>query len=137
MKADCPVCNHTFEGDTSLSVALALSQHLKSLPDDPRHIAELSKLMEQIDREVNFAMTTAKDDSAIRKLLYDKCTNLDPHLQTLYHYAVSHLTIAIDISREMMLQCGDQSRVSEQRKARALWLNLKEALLVVERKFTR
>lgn len=135
MKADCPVCNHTCEGDTSLSVALALSQHMKSLPDDSLHIAELSKLMEQIDREVTFAVTTAQDDSAINKLLYDKCTGLDSRLQTLYLYATSHLTIAVQASRVMLLECGDVATVREQKAAKRLWGNLREALIVAERVF--
>ena len=112
MKADCPVCKHTCEGDTSLSVALSLSQHMKSLPDDSRHMKELSKVVEQIDREVTFAVTTAQDDSATRKLLYDKCASLSTRLQTLHLYATSHLALAIQASRDMLLECGDKAGVS-------------------------
>lgn len=135
MKADCPVCNHTCEGDTSLSVALALLQHTKALPDDSRHIAEMAKLMEQLDREISFALTTAHDDSAIRELLYDKCSGLDARLQTLYLYATSHLAIAVQASRDMLLECGDAATLREQKALKRLWGNLRESLLVAERNF--
>jgi len=135
MKIDCPACNHTCQGDTSLSVALALADHMKSLPTDPRHMEELSKVVEQIDREVTFAVTTAQDDSAIRKLLYDKCVNLNIRLQTLYLYATSHLTIATQATRDMLLECGEAATIREQKSMRQLWGNLRESLLVAERKF--
>lgn len=135
MKADCPVCNQTCEGDTPLSVALALVQHIKSMPDDPRHMKELSDTVEQIDREINFCAVTAQDDSAIRKMLYDKCVSLASRLQTLYLYATTHLTLAAQISRDLFSECKDTATIREQMATKQLWDNLRESLNVAERKF--
>jgi ABC-type antimicrobial peptide transport system ATPase subunit len=135
MKVNCPACKQAFEGETELAVTLELVKHMKSLPADEKHRSKLSPALESLDRVITFASTVARDDAAIRSALYDKCANLDMRLQTLYLYATSHLAIAAQASRDMLLECGDKAAVREQKAAKRLWGNLREALLVAERTF--
>jgi hypothetical protein len=134
MKIDCTACGQTFEGETELAATLALVAHVTAVPDE-NHLSKLSPSLDELDRVMAFAATVVKDDSAIRDAIYDKCAKFDMRLKTVHLYALSHLARAVQMARDMVIECGDGISITETNAGKALWGNLREALIVAERRF--
>lgn len=134
MKIDCIACGQTFEGETELAATLALVAHIRDTPDQ-EHITKLAGTMEELDRAVSFAALMVKDDFEIKTAIYDKCAQFDIRLKTVHLYALSHLSRSFQMVQDMVIECGDDISIRDKNAGKELRANLREALLVAERKY--
>ena len=136
MKLNCPACGEPFEDESELGAMLKLAEHLKNIPET-EHIAQLAAMLQELERlatqDASLADATAAPE--VRKAIFDKCAQFDERLTTLQLFAVSTLTIAVDQTRELLQECGDLLGIRSRRAGESLLQNLRESLLVADRKF--
>lgn len=136
MKLNCPACGELFEDESELGATLKLVEHLKSIPET-EHIAQLAAMLKDLEQLV------AQDESPVdataneeaRKEIFEKCAQFDERLRTLQLFAVATLAIAVDQTRELLQECGDFLGIRSRRAGESLLQNLRESLLVADRKF--
>ena len=138
MKLNCPACGEPFEDESELEATLKLVEHLKNIPET-EHIAQLAAMLKDLERLVaqdeSPVAATANED--IRKEIFDKCAQFDERLRTLQLFAVATLAIAVEQTREMLQECGDFLGIRSRRAGESLLQNLRESLLVADRKFRK
>lgn len=136
MKLNCPACGEPFEDESDLGATLKLVEHLKNIPET-EHIAQLGFMLKDLERLVaqdeNHAGATASEE--IRKEVFEKCAQFDERLRTLQLFAVATLAVAVDQTRELLQECGDLLGLRSRRAGESLLQNLRESLLVADRKF--
>lgn len=138
MKLNCPACGELFEDESELGATLKLVEHLKNIPET-EHIAQLATMLKDLERLV------AQDESAVdatahvdvRKEIFEKCAQFDERLRTLQLFAVATLAIAVEQTRELLQECGDFLGIRSRRAGESLLQNLRESLLVADRKFRK
>lgn len=136
MKLNCPACGEPFEDESEAGATLKLVEHLKSIPET-EHIAQLAAMLKDLERLVaqDESLVDANANAEIRKAIFEKCAQFDERLKTLQLFAVATLTIAVDQTREMLQECGDFLGIRNRLAGESLLRNLRESLLVADRKF--
>lgn len=117
---------------------LKLVEHLKNIPET-EHIAQLEAMLKDLERLAtqDESPVGATGSEEIRKEIFEKCAQFDERLSTLQLYAVATLAIAVDQTRELLQECGDFLGIRSRRAGESLLQNLRESLLVADRKFRR
>lgn len=136
MKLNCPACGELFEDESELGATLKLMDHLKSIPET-EHIAQLAVMLKELEALVvqGESMVETSMNAEAREVIFDKCARFDERLRTLQLFVVGTLTIAIDETREMLQECSDFLGIRSRRAGESLLQNLRESLLVADRKF--
>jgi hypothetical protein len=136
MKLNCPACGEPFEDESELGATLKLVDHLKNIPET-EHIAQLAAMLNELERLVAQDGSALKDTAnpEVREAIFEKCAQFDERLRTIQLFAVATLTIAVDQTREMLQECGDFLGIRSRMAGESLLQNLRESLLVADRKF--
>ncbi len=138
IRLNCPACGELFEDETELGVTLKVVEHLKNIPET-EHIVQLAAMLKELERlaALGESVPEAAFDLGARQELFDKCARFDQRLTTLQLLAVSTLTLAVDEVRELVQECGDLVGIRDRNAGQSLLQNLKESLLVANRKFKK
>lgn len=134
MKLNCPVCGEPFEGDSELGATLKLVEHLKSIPET-EHIAQLAAMLKELEGLAVQDENPLDANAELRNAIFQKCAQFDERLRTLQLFAVSTLVIAVDETRELLQECGDFLGLRSRLAGESLLRNLRESLLVADRRF--
>jgi hypothetical protein len=136
MKVNCPACGELFEDESELEATLKLVEHLKNIPET-EHIAQLAAMLKDLERLVtqDESLVDATANPEVRKAIFDKCAQFDERLTTLQLFAVATLATAVEQTRELLQECGDFLGIRSRRAGESLLQNLRESLLVADRKF--
>lgn len=136
MKLNCPACGELFEDESELGATLKLVEHLKNIPET-EHIAQLAAMLKDLEGLVALdeSPVDATANAEVRKAIFEKCAQFDERLTTLQLFAVATLAIAVDQTRELLQECGDFLGIRSRRAGESLLQNLRESLLVADRKF--